>query len=298
MLPLPLPTTDELQLADWLELLALSSPDENASYVDLERVLRREGVLGLGGDEVMTAMIQSVSSELERRARAASESYPFVLGERIVAFKGSIDKFVPYIFCLCLSYLGSEGELNRRPYPRRLFEYLCCEAAGNFVNGDGVRFASPRMPADLPREFRLAVDELCIRIKEGMGFRQKRALSRKDDAVDVIAWRDFPDGAEGKLLLVGNCASGKDWETKLDELQPRIFCEEWMAEVPVSVHIGIKAFFVPRRLRSQEWKRISRRAGMIFDRCRIAYWVSPAKDFRDRQQCLDWSRRVLSKVTQ
>jgi len=296
MLSLPLPATDELQLADWLELLVLLSPDENASYLDLERVFRREGVLGLNNDETVGPKIQSVSLELERRALAAGEAYPFRLDERSISLKGPMDQFVPYVFCLCLSFLGLDNELNKKPYPRRLFEYLCCEAARSFVDGEAVRFASPRATRDLPVEFHLAVNALCMRIKEGVGFSQKRTFSSKDDAIDVVAWREFPDEAEGKLLLIGNCASGRNWESKLDELQPHIFCEDWMIEVPVSVRFGIRAFFIPRRLNPQDWKRVSRRAGMIFDRCRIAHWVSITKEFSDRQHCLDWSRHALAQA--
>lgn len=296
MLRLPLPATDELRLADWLELHALLSPDSNASYIDLERALRREGVFGLDNDESVERKIQEVSLELERRAVSAAEAYPFVIDERSISTKGPIDRFVPYVFCLCLSFLGSEENLDRRPFPRRMFEYLSCEAARNFVGGDVVRFASPRRKSDLPVEFNRAVDELCFRIGEGIAFRGKRTFSTKDDAIDVVAWRDFPDRAEGKLLLVGNCASGNNWDSKLDELQPQLFCEDWMHETPVSIHVGIRAFFVPRRIPLSDWKRVSRRAGVIFDRCRIAHWVSRVDEFRDKQHYLNWCRSILQKI--
>jgi len=296
MLKLPLPTTDELRLADWLELYALLSPDSNASYIDLERTLRREGVFGLDSDEDIERTVQEVSFELELRSIAAARAYPFVIGERSISARGPIDSFIPYVFCLCLSFFGSNENLDKRPFPRRMFEYLSCEAAKNFVDGDVVRFASPRQRDDLPAEFTLAVNELCMRIKEGVAFREKRPFSAKDDAIDVVAWRDFPDQSEGKLLLVGNCASGNNWDSKLDELQPQLFCEDWMVEVPVSIHVGIRAFFVPRRIPPGDWKRVSRRAGMIFDRCRIAHWVSKTEEFRNKQHYLSWTRSILNKI--
>lgn len=298
MLTLPLPVTDELKLADWLELHALMSADENSSYIDLERALRRESVFDLdnNSDEDVECQIQDVSLELERRELAADRAYPFEVDDRGIHLRDSRSRFAPYIFCLCLSVFGSDQELNKKPYPRRMFEYLCCEAAKNFVRGDVVRFGSPRQEPEMSTRFDRAVGELCMRIGEGNGFRAQRTALRKDDGLDLVAWRDFPDRTEGKLLLVGNCASGKDWENKLDELQPHIFCEQWMSEVPVSIHVGIRAFFVPRRLNSSDWKRVSKRAGMIFDRCRIAYWVSETEDFTNEQQYLNWTQGVLVRA--
>jgi hypothetical protein len=296
MLRLPLPATDELQLADWLELHVLASPDRNSSYVDLERTLRREGIIPDDDDESMERQLQDVSVELERRAIAAGRAYPFALTERSVVLKDTVDRYVPYIFCLCLSFFADQVS-NRRPYPRRMFEYLSCEAARNFVGGEVIRFGFPRQPQDLPPEFDLAVDELCKRIKEGTQFRKRRTSSSKDDGLDVIAWRDFPDQADGKLLLVGNCASGKDWNVKLTELNPSGFCEKWMFETPVSIRAGlVKAFFVPRRIKLSNWKDTSRDAGVIFDRCRIAYWASAKDELESKQEYLKWIQRALARA--
>ena len=109
-------------------------------------------------------------------------------------------------------------------------------------------------------------------IGEGEGFRDKSSLASKDGGVDVVAWHDFPDGLPGKLLLFGACASGKDWEDKIDELQPGPFCGEWMLDQPVSPLI--KAFFTPHRIEQAYWSKHSRRGGILFDRCRIASWTT------------------------
>ena len=101
-----------------------------------------------------------------------------------------------------------------------------------------------------------------------MGFRPQRTFDYKDYGVDVVAWRDHADGRPGKLLLLGGCATGIDWESKLDELRPDTFFEQWMIETPPSR--ALKAFFVPFRLGSDRWDIHSRRAGILFDRCRIA----------------------------
>ena len=58
---LPMPVTDELKLADWLELYALTSPDGNASFADLERALRREGIFGPDDNEDIERSILDVA---------------------------------------------------------------------------------------------------------------------------------------------------------------------------------------------------------------------------------------------
>lgn len=292
-----MPATDRLKLADWLEFLALVSPDGNASFIDLERAVRREGIAGLDDDEAVEEVIQEVANEIDQRALSAQEAYPFQVESRSILLKGSKDRFVPYVFCLCISALKSDKELDKNPYPRRMFERLSCVAARNYIKGEVVRFGSPRDQKDMPKEFSRAVDELCKRIGEGLGFRAKKAFSQKDDAIDIVAWRDFPDRTEGKIMLLGNCASGHDWGSKLDEMQPQLFCEEWMLEVPVSMRSSVRAFFIPRRIERSQWKHISRRAGMVFDRCRIAHCIPLDEEFKDKSALLEWVDSVLRKAS-
>lgn len=294
MLSLPSPAADRLKLADWLESLAIVSADANASFVDLERALRRERIPGSDTDEGVELLVQEVANEIDLRATAANSAYPFDVHQRGIALRGPIGDYVPYIFCLKVSTLNTDRALDTKPYPRRMFERLSCVAARNYVCGEVVRFGSPRDKKELPPEFVKAIDMLCARIGEGGGFRQKHAHSRKDDAVDVVAWRDFPDRMEGKLVLMGNCASGQDWASKLNDMVPQQFCEDWMREVPVSIRSCLKAFFVPRRLEASEWSFVSRRAGIVFDRCRIAWYVPSGNDFEGREDLLNWAKTILT----
>ncbi|MGH9429871.1 MAG: hypothetical protein ACRD2L_26605, partial [Terriglobia bacterium] len=170
------------------------------------------------------------------------------------------------------------------------FEDLSCVAAQNFVGGEVVRFASPR--SFLPGQFSKAVDAVCRLIKEGQGFRGQATLSRQDDTLDVVAWRHFKDELSGKLVLFGQCASGRNWEGKAGELSPRVFCESWMIEKPPSP--VLKAFFIPHRVDPLRWDFINRRAGIVFDRCRIAYWASLTSErLLQEAAMINWCQKVL-----
>lgn len=292
MLPLPKEPTNPIKLADWLEINAQLAADHNMSSGDLRSAIRTAALLSIKKEELL---ILDVFSEIDRRFSAAGLAYPFDISGGVLTAKRRYKKFLPYLFCLCLSYFGWKQRIGATTFPRRLFEDLACDAAQNYIKGYAVRFASPRK--SLPSNFKAAITYLCLNcINEGGGYRKKPSLSSKDDTVDVIAWSDFPDKLSGKLLLFGACATGNNWETKITELQPVPFCNEWMIEQPVSQLI--KAFFIPHRVDLKYWNKHSRRGGVIFDRCRISYWKvkdSISVGAWDTGKCKEWVNMQLQR---
>lgn len=288
MLALPYPATDALKLADWLELYALVSRDSNSSSGDLERALRRAAVLEADREDIERKYLE-VFTELEARARSAKRAYPFKIKGALLELKSKIDDFPSYVFCLCLSFWRWKHPKGEPVFPRRMFEDLSSVAARNYVNGESVRFGFPRQT--LMGTFGKAVKDLCALVREGSGYRTQSTRPRRDDKVDVVAWRHFPDKLPGKVVLFGQCASGADWESKIDELQPESFCKQWMLQAPVSPMV--KALFIPHRVDPRQWEYINRRAGIVFDRCRLSYWVHQRGELTNRGQYIDWCRKVL-----
>ena len=276
MARLPRRPTDHIRLADWLELRALTQDDRSASLGDLEAALSRGSILEPGAPhapyafEAVEQLGMAVFAELEQRALAGQAGYPFrITLPRVVAPADWRRTRSSYVYCLCISYFGGDKATHRLAKQRKIFEYLAVEVAKSYLDGEGVRFASPRDPIREPKSFVKAVDTLCKKyMLEGAGYRKQRTLSGKDRALDVVAWRHASDKLPGKLVLFGNCASGGNWESKLSELDPRCFWDDWIEEPPVSQ--VLKAMFVPHRLDRRYWDQYSRRAGIIFDRCRIA----------------------------
>jgi len=290
---LPVSPTDEIQLADWLEISALLSDDKNSSSGDLERALRRSSVLEIAEDqEAVERMCQQVFRELEDRARSAGDSYPFTVHRTLLKLRSAIDEFPAYIFCLCLSYYDVKQPGKQRTFPRRMFEDLACLAAKNYLGGKSLRFASPRV--QLPKPFKEAVGALCFQIGEGRGDRHQAGLSSKDAGLDVVAWKDFLDARPGKLIVFGQCTSGKDWKSKVGELNPVAFCSQWMEADPVTP--VVKAFFIPHRIAPKQWEWINRRAGMVFDRCRLSFWVHREEKLGHRREVVAWYKATLKSV--
>lgn len=290
MLSLPHPLTDDLRLADWLELMAVLSADKNSSTGDLERILKRSALFETAESETIERKCLAVFRELEGRAIAAGDGYPFSLGlSGGLQMKADWNAFPSYMLCLCLSFWKWKQPKGAKIYPRRLFENISRVAATNYLGGEGVRFASPR--TTLSKSFPKAVDELCAGVGEGKGFYQQKTGAAKDDTLDVVAWKSFPDGHFGKLILFGQCASGATQDSKRSELQPIEFCDQWFIRAPT---VGlIKAFFIPHRLARDEWEQTTRKAGIVFDRCRLARWAHGHEDEADKPGCLDWCSAQL-----
>lgn len=293
MPPLPIPSTDPIKLADWLEVTALLADDKNSSIGDLERALHRGAVLEVsGGREAVDEKCAEVFTELRERTKSAGDSYPFEVEGSVVRLRSRVEDFPAYIFCLCLSSLRIIQRKGQTVFPMRLFEDLACIAARNYVGGESVRFAAPRL--EFPRPFGKAVTALCFQMGEGGSYKKQPPSSSQDRTVDVVAWRTFPDALPGKIIVFGQCASGRDWDGKVGELQPRAFCEHWMSDPPVSD--VLRAFFVPHRIPRYTWKWISRQAGILFDRCRLSFWVHrDIRGFRRRTELKSWCRAALEQ---
>lgn len=107
----------------------------------------------------------------------------------------------------------------------------------------------------------------------------------KDGGIDVIAWRDHPDEMPGKVYMLGQCASGQNWQQKsIKEYIEQL--HSWFTDRP-AVH-SIPAMFIPftfhrdmgevrtgtfsQAVRNAFWFQESR-FGIIFDRLRIAHFA-------------------------
>ena len=275
MLELPIENT-AVKHADWLELWALLSPDGTSSAGDLQRTLQREAIEN-APQERADRDAQDAIVELNARVVAGGAAYPFtVAGNLVTRTANPYDRrSLPYNFMLCLSYWGWTSQRGNPANPRHWFEHLCAQSARYFLSGETAVMSPPRS-AVLGGSFTDAVASLCALIGEGGGWKAQPAgwnrvnggLRPQDDAVDLVAWRHFPDRQSGKLVMFGQCASGDNWADKLTELQTGAFCEHWMIEVPPSQII--RGFFVPHQIPRERWDYSNRYGGLFFDRCRIA----------------------------
>lgn len=316
---IPEDSADPIQLADWLELQAIVAADSDASQGDLEAILRIPSVLesysdpetpsdwgetsdGLPSvteyideDRLIEEKTLEVFSELEMRERAAPNAYPFQIDPYgVLRLRSNWTNFPSYVFCLCLSYFDWVTFRKGESRSSKLFEELSCLAAAKYFGGQAVNFGAPRV--QLPSSFSMAIDQLCVLIGEGDGYRVHSDLQPQDDKLDVVVWKDSPDRLPGKLLVFGQCAAGKKWSAKLTEMQADEFAEFWIRNGTYSK--AIRSFFIPHRVKggvgSGRWDYAVTYGGIFFDRCRIASWAHGA-DGVDYSPYLDWVKSRLSE---
>lgn len=302
----PSAASDSTTLADWLELKALASHDGNSSFQDLVAEFRRGGSTDAIQDsmdaqvdtrgEISERLADAAFAELEERAIAAGDGYPFSVGDQALQLeRDALGTDSTYIFMLLLSSFGVAAGTGTRVRPERDFEDISHAAAESYFGGnehDGsYLFAFPRRTK--ASGFRAAVDELAQKLREGGGAKPvKPAASQKDAHLDLVVWHGFADRRPGQVIAFGQCATGANWSTKLSELpDTRSWCQAWMLEPPCVP--AVRMFFVPHRLTREEWDTRATIGGVLFERCRIAFHT-PQLPSAVRARGMRWSRAVLA----
>jgi hypothetical protein len=245
---------------------------------------------GQTGIEPFETILDEWVAVLGHRDRACgpSDAYPFNISQHGLELRDSPS--AAYLFQLLVS-LGFKEDHRDGTTVYKLFEELSAAAAGRYL-GDSrtaVVFGSPRH--DLPAGFREAVAHLANLLREGKACADHENLTHsKDDGLDVVAWKEFPDRRASKLILFGQCAVGRHWQKKTHELRPRRWCKRNFAG-PIAVD-PIPAFFVPRALSEGD----ASDAGcdqILLDRCRISALSLDTMDSQLDERLREWIEASL-----
>ena len=288
--------------ADWLEWSALTVPQAFVSWTSYHGDLTKAGsddALETPREQEEDDFLEDVINEVEFELRLRREacggrtgSYPYETTHEGVTYSRNGNDLT-YRFLLLMSLFGKDaGPL--RSHPERLFEELCSIALHEYLGGatavglDRAVFGFPRRV--LPKHFPEALNELCTKLGQGSGSSgRKPEGDQKDAKLDLVAWRSFPDGRRGKLIGFGQCATGADWKEKAFELQPRKWCGLWMKD-PACID-PFSSLFIPHRPSEDAWLKAAHYAGVLFDRCRIA-WLIPNPKGELSTKIQDWVDHV------
>lgn len=290
-------------LADFLELGALTSstgdfPVENlVAALDQERDEESEDIAE--SDAMAEDLMQRAADEVLNRKKVLGSNYPFDVTDDGALLRCS-DAFTQgsyvYLFCLWLSQAVEGGHIGGASLPitsrdRDLFQICATLAAAGFVEGHAHSFGWPRAD-DSGFVQALVKTYRCLgegRPKPGPEFPAGVSRATKDAGIDVIAWRDVPDGVCGRLYLLGQAASGRNWRDKSVKHLIDGFHDDFFLEAPPSP--PIPALFVPFCLQEwidsninsdwkfnenvdSWWRRQTRDFGIIFYRYRMAHYAA------------------------
>ena len=248
-------------------------------------------------------LVERENDELERvagdalerlafRAECLGDAYPFVVNGALSA-KPDAEATI-YAFLAAITSLGWRNE-DAPESAASLFEHVSAAALVSYMGGpmtaQSYDFGFPRRNG--PSAFHDAVEELCQSMGEGLGCKVPRPETAqvKDAKLDLVGWIPFGDGRLNQLSVFGQCATGANWRSKINELQPVAFCKQWLKESP-AVNPSI-AFFVPRHIEEQYWREaaISEHL-LLFDRLRIVRVLDGVdQDLADR--CAQWTESAI-----
>jgi hypothetical protein len=314
-MPINDPTGKETrsELADWIELSSIVAPAGSTGSAELRRLIHREDdsehrviveeetgealeeeTLESGPSAVEDAVVQ----ELEFRSSILGNAYPFEIHSaygtwRVVYRGGEADGREAYLACLFISCMRdrriSEAAAKAQVGvdPARVFQTLASLAARRYL-GEGISFGWPRPDGTSFRDA-LAnfVAQLGVGKERDVPFPSSNR-HEKDEGIDVIAWRSFPDGRPGHLLLLGQVASGGNWRGKPVNSEIGSFLD-WFNTRPVEHSVG--AMFIPfpqhhdlTPTGDTDWdeavidfcRRNEIKFGLMFDRLRITEMSKPA----------------------
>lgn len=247
--------------ADWLELKASVTDQRKVWLVDIERAWEAtresEDTDFEGEGKEFNEWLRPVVACIERRTRILGSAYPFLLDDNgdTLSYVGVLDQAhvgqTVYLLCLILSSIPESEILDktRLKIPnstRDRFQACAAWAAAAVVGGCAYAFGWPRPDGS---DFITALGKV---YHDSMGDKEATVRevpppgasgAEKDGGIDIVAWRPRADLASGKIYLLGQVATGKNWEDKPIAADIKPLHENWFEFLPVST--AIPAMFIP-----------------------------------------------------
>lgn len=227
-------------------------------------------------DDKIYDCLQLALGEIDRRRTACGIGYPFSTDYDVIKLTST-----DTVSILSYKYLLFATRLNMKTCKiidgvdgTLLFEELSAIAVKDYL---GLHSESMVFGTSTEGGFRGKILDLISRIKEGKDYKTsyKSTNDEKDGGLDVVVWKSFADGEKGKFIGFGQCKTGTEWRNQVGALDPSDFCNTYFVDSPFCR--PIKLFFVAESFRDN-WEKICRRSGILFDRCRIMEHLGSLKN--------------------
>jgi hypothetical protein len=111
--------------------------------------------------------------------------------------------------------------------------------------------------------------------------------------LDVLAWKPFQDGRPNQIVMLVQCAAGKNWRTKTKELN----LKAWSSYIDFMC-VPIKGFTLPDIISDvARFDDYGQDAGVIFDRSRIyRNIVGTTLDTATQKKLITWCKRRIKSM--
>lgn len=272
------------ELADYLELLCIVN-DGDYSINDAQTHIGiisdeddQEGILT--EDDDIFDELQFALQEIDRRSDACGGHYPFIADRNSIHYlqgESADEKNLAlvYKYLLLATRLNMfQHKLSGEIDGTLLFEELSAVAVKNYFghNSESLVFGTGAQGG-----FRDKINHLIENLKEGVEAKDPEDTTHdeKDGGLDVVVWKPFADQNRGKIIGFGQCKTGTEWRKQVGSLHSDDFCKTYFKEQPICTPVNL--FFVAESFR-ENTEAIYRKAGIMFERCRIMENISDISD--------------------
>ncbi len=229
------------------------------------------------GDELFDSILQ----ELEKRKFLYGNNPPYSIVNGVILPLINWGDYPEYLLCLIFSYFGAANAANGTS----LFEQISNIALKSYLNGDTITLGFPNA-GNLPGQ----LDHVASALNEDRAAKNP-PVQAKDRGVDVIGWNSFGDNRRGQVIILMQCAAGRNWN-----LKKQIMLDVWAQYINWNYYTTIPSLAITEILSSKKWADAVETYGVLFDRARIyrnLYKPNTAIDLRLREDIIQWCDNKL-----
>ena len=212
--------------------------------------------------------VGQIHEEIERRRAIMEARYPFSIEGGTLVHSPSENSIYEFLLAICNAETITAGEHVRLP---RLFERLSARLVAAYFGADTrfIHTGAPRDP-EVGSSFKEAMLTVAEKTSEWRWDPEPDLPDEPvhgDSGCDFVVWPVPPDGRQiGQLFILGQCACGNNWDTKLNDLTIKKL-EKWFK--PLSIVDPVRCFTTPFHITDAMLKDASRDGGIVFDRARL-----------------------------
>ena len=139
-----------------------------------------------------------------------------------------------------------------------MFEQVSNVALKSYLNGEAITVGFPNA-GNLPEQ----LDGIATMLNEDRGDKNP-PIHAKDRGVDVIGWNSFGDSRRGQVIILMQCAAGKNWS-----LKKQIILDVWSQYINWNFFTTIPSMAITEILPTKKWADAVETFGIVFDRARL-----------------------------
>ncbi|MCA9273197.1 MAG: hypothetical protein KDA31_09145 [Phycisphaerales bacterium] len=299
------PATQPLtELCDWAEIQAISSHRKATTQGDIIKIIQPDDLFGTVDNEpeddaeADESLADDVLGLALKRKELLGKAYPFRITNRALEYLPVL-KYTSgsaYLFYLLFCTLDSN---NISPDARHQFEIESQYILHEFFGGESFHFGWTIHNSSLGK-IKKRISLFCEESKLGWNIRDPLNVSpnSNDIEIDAIVWKVPSDNRGNAFVVLGQCASGHDWPSKiLTSARAKLEdCLDATRDGP-----WITCFCTPFQIPDSKWRESARsHDGMLFDRIRLVLetsWQDTAQYGNlSCKESLKWLREKMTLI--